>query len=346
MNKKYWHLLFVGILFVFMMACSTKQTDQEIPPEQILPLGTEEPKPTSTSTLTSTNISPEISTPVEETKNQVVKRTINYDTLEREYFLYVPKNYTGDDPVPLLFSYHGYTATAEQLIEYVDFFSIADQEGFILVYPQGSLLAGKTHWNVGGWTNGSTSDDVRFTEAMLDALSSEFNIDSSRVYAIGHSNGGFMSFRLACDLSAKIAAIVSVSGSMTPEIYENCNPNRPVPVMQIHGTADDTVPYEGAYWLLSIDELLEFWVSKNKCEPVPVINELPPSPNTTSDTSVEHTQFVGCSNDITVEHYKHIGGGHGWLGTVDDLDQSNADLDINDAIWAFLYRHKIDGVVE
>ena len=346
MHKKYWNLLFVGIWFIFMIACSTKQTDQELFPEQILPSGTEKPQPTSTPIPTSTSISSETSTPLEEIKNQVVKRTIHYDGLEREYFIYVPENYTGDEPIPLLFSYHGYTATAEQLMDYVDFFSIADKEGFMLVYPQGSLLAGNTHWNVGGWTNGSTSDDVGFTAALIDVLAAEFNIDTSQVYALGHSNGGFMSFRLACDLSAKIAAIVSVSGSMTPEIYDSCNPDRPVPVMQIHGTADETVPYEGAYWSLSIAEMLEFWVGENECEPVAVKHEIPHSPKTTSDTSVEHTQYVGCNNNVTVEHYKHIGGGHGWLGTVDDLGQSNVDLEINEEIWAFLSQHQIGDFVE
>ena len=85
---------------------------------------------------------------------------------------------------------------------------------------------------------GSRADDVGFTEALIAALAAEYNIDLKRVYATGHSNGGYLSFQLACQLNNKIAAIASVSGSMTPETFDNCNPERPTPILQIHGTAE------------------------------------------------------------------------------------------------------------
>jgi polyhydroxybutyrate depolymerase len=231
-----------------------------------------------------------------------------------------------------------------ELLEYVDFLPLAEKNGFILVYPQGSLLDGSSHWNVGGWTAGSTADDVGFTQAIMDALSTEYNIDQNRVYAMGHSNGGFMSLRLACDLSDKIAAVVSVSGSMTPEMLANCDPKKPISVMEIHGTADNSVPYDGSDSTLSIDEMLKYWVTNNGCDPTPIINDLPHNPNTTNDTSVEQLQYGGCENGVTVEHYKYIGGGHEWLGTLDQSGQFNADLDTAEAIWAFLPRNSLTDI--
>ena len=282
----------------------------------------------------------------EKPKTGLINRSIDHDSLEREYILYVPKSYTGDEPVPLLFSFHGYTATAEQLMETADFLPTADRTELILVYPQGSILEGKTHWNVGGWTSRSAIDDVGFTEAMIDELSLEYNIDLSRVYALGHSNGGYMCFRLACELSEKIAAVVILSGSMTPEIYSSCDPQRPIPIMQIHGTADETVPYYGAYWSLSIDEMLNYWDTKNMCDQKPITTALPHNPNTTSGTSIEQIQYSGCDHGVTIAHYKVIGGGHEWPGTMNELGLSNVDLNTNDEIWGFLSRYNIDGIIE
>ena len=180
-----------------------------------------------------------------------------------------------DEEYPLLFSLHGYTSLALWNLSYTGFQSIADKEKFIVIYPQGLILnsTGETHWNVGGWTIGSKSKDVDFISDLIDWTKTKYKIDLSRIYSVGMSNGGFMSYHLACNLGDKIAAIGSVTGSMTPETLESCRPNHPTPVIQIHGKQDFTVPYSGNSIMLPIDEVVEYY-NYNNCEKFPVNNEI------------------------------------------------------------------------
>ena len=196
---------------------------------------------------------------------QTLYDTIMHDGRKRAFILYIPANYSGEKDVPLLFNFHGYSSNARDQMYYGDFRPLADTAAFLIVHPQGTKLNGITHWNVGGWTIGSTVDDVGFTEALLDSLSARYRIDSMRVYATGMSNGGYMSLLLACRLSNRFAAVASVTGSMTPEMYNQCDPGRPIAVMQIHGTADGVVPYAGTGWSISIKKVLEYWVEANQC---------------------------------------------------------------------------------
>ena len=110
-----------------------------------------------------------------------------------------------------MFNFHGYGSSAYAQIGYGDFRDLSEQQNFIIVIPQGSLLQGTSHWNVKGWTSASTTDDIDFTSEMIDRISAEYSIDLTRVYATGMSNGGFMSYHLACNLSSRIAAIASVT---------------------------------------------------------------------------------------------------------------------------------------
>ncbi|MEE4260372.1 MAG: prolyl oligopeptidase family serine peptidase, partial [Bacteroidales bacterium] len=182
---------------------------------------------------------------------QTLNKSIIHDGIQREYILYVPATYNGNSATSIVLNFHGYGSSAAQQMWYGDFRPIADTADFLIVHPQGSLFNGISHWNVGGWTIGSTVDDIGFVEALIDSVGADYNIDSTRIYATGMSNGGFMSFLLASQLSEKIAAIASVAGSMTPETYNNSNPSHPTPILQFHGTADGVVPYNGAIWTLS-----------------------------------------------------------------------------------------------
>ena len=134
-----------------------------------------------------------------------------------------------------------------------------------MVHPEGTVYQGGTHWNVGGFVGGSTIDDVGFTEALLDTLINQYNINQARIYSTGMSNGGYMSLHLACFLSSRITAVASVTGSMTPYTYSMCNPLHPTPVLQVHGTSDPTVPYNGDTWTKSIDEVVTYWAGHNQC---------------------------------------------------------------------------------
>ena len=191
--------------------------------------------------------------------------TLVHNGVTREYILYVPTNVSTNPP--LLLNFHGFGGTASSQRDAADMTALADAERFILVYPQGSLLNGSSHWNSASTdlaNNKSSADDYGFITALIDRIDSSHNIDLNRVYAVGYSNGGFFSYALVCYLSAKIAAIGSVSGTMAGETRDKCSPSHPTSIIIIHGTADRTVPYNGgSAGLLSIPDTLSYWANFN-----------------------------------------------------------------------------------
>lgn len=271
---------------------------------------------------------------------QTISSSITHDNLQRDYILYLPANYDGASTVPLVLNFHGYTSNAEEQMRYGDFRTIADTAGFLLVHPQGTRLNGVTHWNVGGWTIGSTTDDVGFTAALIDSLSAQYNIDPDRIYATGMSNGGFMSFLLACQLSDRIAAVASVTGSMTPQIYDNCSPQHPTPIMQIHGTVDGVVPYLGASWTRSIAQVLDYWRAYNNCSDEPNRIDIPNTSLLDASTAT-HTIYAQGDNGSTVEHFRISGGGHTWPGSAIPAPGTNQDFDASLEIWKFFSRYDL-----
>jgi polyhydroxybutyrate depolymerase len=265
--------------------------------------------------------------------------TLNHGDTERYYFLTVPESYSPDEPLPLLLVFHGYTSSARYIRRYSGFDALAEQEGFIAVYPQGTLLDDKTHWNVGGWTLQSTTDDVDFVETLIDHLTGEYAIDAERIYATGMSNGGYMSFLLGCQVSDRIAAIASVTGSMTTQTYNKCDPERPVPVLQFHGTTDPTVPYEGdERWTMPIDDVLMFWKSFNHTKVLPDPQPIPDI-DPEDGSTVEHYVYDNANTGIAVEHYKVIGGEHDWFGV-----RGNKDIQATQIIWEFLSKYDLKGL--
>ncbi len=281
-----------------------------------------------------------IITPVTPPVTGTITTTLTFDGLTRSFILYVPQSYTGTQDVPLVLNYHGYTSNAEAQMYYGDFRSLAESEGFIIVHPQGTLLDGATHWNVDGWTLGSTVDDVGFTAALIDYISERYSINSKKVYATGMSNGGYMSFLLACQLSTKIAAIASVTGSMTPENYQDCNPQHPMPVLQIHGTEDGVVSYNGETWSEPVTTVVDYWANYNNCDADPIVVNLPDI-DTTDGSVVKTITFNNGNNGVVTRHYKVIGGGHNWPGTV-----GNMDISASNEIWEFFSMYDIDGLIE
>ncbi len=150
--------------------------------------------------------------------------------LEREYTLYVPDSYDGSEPVPLVLSLHGFLSNRFQQQAWSQWDTLADEENFIAVFPQGT--GELTRWNAGriAFNEGNGADDVAFIRDLIGHISDEWCIDSARVYVTGLSNGGGMSNRLACEASDLFAAVGPVSGAYT-EFEGGCNPTRPVPVI-------------------------------------------------------------------------------------------------------------------
>ena len=277
---------------------------------------------------------------------QTIYGSIVHDGIQRDYILYIPATYDGNTNVPLVLNFHGIASNATEQMFYGDFRDIADTEGFILVHPEGTLLNGDQHWNVGNFTIGSTADDVSFTEALIDELTSQYTINLDRIYSTGMSNGGYMSLLLACQLSEKIAAVASVTGSMTPETYDGCNAQHPIPTLQIHGTNDSDVPYNGVWWSLSIEDVISYWVNYNNCNINPTITSFPDL-DLLDGSTVDHFVYSDCDNDVTTEHIKVLGGNHTWPGSAFDLPGLNTNQDINASIlvWQFFSKYDINGLI-
>jgi len=273
---------------------------------------------------------------------QTLVKTIMHDDQERRYILYIPAIYNDQKSAPLVFNFHGFTSNAQQQMSYGDFRPIADTAGFIIVHPFGLLdNAGNTHFNV-GW-GGSDVDDLGFTSVLIDSLAKDYKIDLDRVYSTGMSNGGFMSYHLACNLSDKIAAIASVTGSMSFLTYDECNPNRPVPVLEIHGTTDLVVPYNGASFAKSIDDVISFWQAHNQCKLTPLetlLDDIDPSDGST----VTHFVYSEGNQQVNTELFKITGGGHTWPGNQFNTPSTNYDIDASLEVWNFFNRYDINGL--
>ena len=275
---------------------------------------------------------------------QTINASITHDGIERDYILYVPEIYDGSTAVPLVLNFHGFGSGASQQMFYGDFRDIADTEGFLLVHPEGTTLIGNQFWNVGFPGLSSTIDDVGFTEALIDELATLYTIDLDRVYATGMSNGGFMSFLLACQLSEKIAAVASVTGSMTQDTFDDCNAQLPTPVLQIHGTEDDVVLYNENNLSLPIPDVISYWVDHNNCETTPTTTTLP-DVDVSDGSTIEYSVYEDGDNGITTEHMKVIGGGHTWPGSVLNSAGTNQDIDASMEIWLFFSRYDINGLL-
>lgn len=272
---------------------------------------------------------------------QTLNESMLHDGVTREYIVYVPAVYNGSSSVPLLFNFHGYGMSANNQMSYGNMRAVADTAGFILVYPQGTLFLGSPHWNVGSWTLGSTADDIGFTEAMIDTLAANYNIDLNRVYSCGYSNGGYFSFVLACQLSAEIAAIGSVGGTMSTETYNSCNPSHPTPVVTIHGTDDAIVSYSGGNPnnSESLSDVNTYWANYNNTIVPPVVSTLP-NIDTTDGSTAELSLFDNGDNCTSVEHYKVIGGDHDWPGS-----WGNMDINADAVIWSFVSKYDLNGLI-
>ena len=268
--------------------------------------------------------------------------TLAYGEISRTFILYVPSSYDSSSKQPLVFNFHGYSSNASEQMAYGDLRSQADANGFILVHPEAlDDIYGRSYWNIKGWST-SVHDDVKFVENLINLLMDKYSINAERIYSTGMSNGGFFSFHLACNLSASFAAVASVTGSMTYETFDNCNPRKPTPVMQIHGSLDATVPYKGldALNMKPIMDVMEYWKVSNGCDDY--ILSLPGIlPGTSSWT--ETYEYNNCLNNTQNVHLYVQGAGHIWPGS---RYSSIASPDSSSRIWGFFSTYDINGVIQ
>lgn len=272
---------------------------------------------------------------------QTINGTLTHDGITRDYILYVPQSYSTSDAVPMVLNFHGYTSSANSQMFYGNFRAIADRENFLVVHPQGTIGDdGETYWNAQWNPNGI--DDIAFTAALIDSISAKYNVNQKRIYSTGMSNGGFMSYTLACELSDKIAAIASVTGSMTVvQLNTSCNPEYKTPIMQIHGTDDGVVPYNGNTWMAPIEDVVNFWREKNACSPYQFtkVDDI----STNDDSTVEHEVNQECAENTSVEFFRVRGGTHTWPGSGIDFGVTNYDINASEEIWRFFSQYDLDG---
>ena len=273
---------------------------------------------------------------------QTIQDSIFHDGGYRTYTAYIPASYQAGTDVPLVFNLHGYTSNMGQQMFYGNMRPQSDASGFILVYPQG-LKDGNdiTHWNA-GW--GTGVDDLGFISNLIDSLASDYSINENRVYSCGMSNGGFMSYYLACQLSDKIAAVASVTGAMYVGFGNTCTSTEAVPVLEIHGTADPTVPYNGTATQSSIEDIIDFWVAKNNCTTTPIMTNVP-NTDTGDGCTTEHFLYEDGTDGSTVELFKVIGGEHTWPGSELTIGVTSQDFNASQEIWRFFSQFDLNGAL-
>ena len=263
-------------------------------------------------------------------------KTFSHDNVNRNYLIYIPDSYDSEIDYPLMFVFHGFGGIATQFINNADMRDLAESNNFIVVYPQGLDLGGTgSHWNCSNPSadNKSDVDDIGFIENLIDQLIVDYPvIDNKRIYAAGYSNGGFMSYYLACN-SKKFAAIGSVAGTMLDDSYQSCNANFPTAMINIHGTDDFDVPYDGNTYYPSIPDVVDWWKNFNNTPNEDLL--------TNQDGSIEQYIYYNDAGDRYVEHIKIIGGGHYW----DDKLNYNG-TNTSGLIWGFVSNYNIDGIID
>jgi len=186
----------------------------------------------------------------------------------RPYQYKVPSRYDRATPTPLLVMLHGFSASGPLEELYLHFGALADSKTFLYAYPDGLKdPVGLRYWNAMEWCCDffkSGVDDVAYVRAVIDDMSSKFNVDPKRIFVVGHSNGGFMSHRLGCELSDKIAGIVSLAGAQWSD-PTRCVPTKPIAVAEIHGTLDTLIGYGGSANFPSAHQTVEIWANRNRC---------------------------------------------------------------------------------
>lgn len=281
------------------------------------------------------------------------QKTVNLtiDGIDRNFIVYLPIGYNNAGKMPMIFVIHGGSGTPEGMINIANFKLIAERDKVVLVYPAGV----QKNWNDGRPTtpNQLGINDVGFFNQVSDHMIKNYAVDGTRIYATGISNGGFMSSRLGCDLSNRIAAIAVVAATIEANtISPSCNPSNAVPLIYIHGTADPLVPFVGGNMtaggtaggtILSHFQAVAKWVSINKCNPIAVETDLPDIAN--DGTTIKKRLYASGAGGSEVISYVIQNGGHTWPQGLQYLNESiigktSQDLNACEEIWRFFKRFK------
>jgi polyhydroxybutyrate depolymerase len=266
--------------------------------------------------------------------------------VRRSYYVHVPARDDGKTPLPVVVALHGAFSTARGFERETGFSLLADREGFIVVYPQGIGLGDLfRHWNSGhccGKARRNHVDDVGFVLATVDDVARRNPVDRTRLYLVGFSNGGMLSYRIAAEHPEIVAAVAVVSGTIggvpsanEPE-WSVPQPKQQVPVVAVHGRADTHIPYDGGRTAqsqgtsssISVSRSLGFWVNADGCDSKPQVESI--------GARVERQTWFGCRGGAEVVLYTIYGWGHEWPKA-----NSLGGFEAGVTIWQFFERHRI-----
>lgn len=286
--------------------------------------------------------------------------TLIHRELDRSYIVRVPPAVASGKPLPAVLNFHGGGAHAREQKRYSRMDEIADREGFIAVYPNGSSgIGGRLlTWNAGiccGWAAAGRVDDVGFTVALLDDLARRVALDLERIYATGLSNGSMMAYRLAAEVAPRIAAVAGVAGAMTLDRFA---PSLPVPVMHIHSVDDGRALYDGGLGPAfpftntrvlheSVETMLKKWIAHNGCPEHPQVRDAVRGRTGAADAThtATHYGYAPCRGGTEVVLWRLTGAGHVWPGGLQDylpwlLGAGTTVIDANDEMWRFFSRYR------
>jgi polyhydroxybutyrate depolymerase len=283
-------------------------------------------------------------------------RTIQTNGLERSYRIHIPPDLPQNTTSMLLFVLHGGGGTGEGMersLTLGGFNTLSDQHNCIVVYPDGF----EKNWNdgrknVSDPAHEQNIDDVGFFTILIENLSSEFNIDQNRIFITGISNGAMMSYRLACEIPEKIAAIAPVAGALPIDLLPYNISAVPISVCAISGTHDPLVPWDGGLVgfarnprgiVLSVPESVLFWVTHDNCSTQPNTSLLPDI-DPADHTWVQRDIYSNGINNTEVILYTIYNGGHTWPDGYQYLPKSlvgrtTHDINANTVIWDFFSSH-------
>ena len=244
---------------------------------------------------------------------------------ERPVTLHVPVSYDPSRPAPLLLLLHGYSSRGAEVDGYVGMKAAADAHGYVYATPEGTLdRQGNRFWNA---TDACCNfdrtgvDDVAYLSGLIAEIQAKLSIDPRRIAVVGHSNGGFMAYRMACERADLLASIVSLAGATFVDPAD-CTPSKPISVAQIHGTADDTIRFDGGGPVSNDTRrypgavtTAETWATYDGCGPEP--SKLPAKLDidaylTAGSDEAETTvsEWSGCDAGSAVQLWTIDGGGH------------------------------------
>ena len=282
------------------------------------------------------------------------ERTIIHEGVEREFLVHIPDNLTEDSPI--VFVIHGFTGSAKQIMEYSGMNAVADREGFMVIYPQGTTdSGGNTFFNVGyEFHKDSTINDVSFIRDLFILLSEEYGLKRKQGFATGMSNGGDMSYLLACTSSDLFRAVAPVAGSLMSKTKDECDTQSPVPIFEIHGTGDqitlfdgdmDNVGGWGAYY--DLPSTISFFADAYNLDEK--FTKMITKKGEDSDYDIYFERHWSQDSNEEVWMYKIVEGRHVWPGFTINwwenpifwyyFGSGNEDINASEEVWSFFKKY-------